>query len=116
MEKSNSVLVITSIKLRSPFFYFALSLWGLKIVRQIKSLPCLGWKASGFWTDHYTMTLWESQPAINSFVRAGAHKLAMTQGPKIASEVRTLTLNSPTMLPWKVAIERLKKEGRIISF
>lgn len=116
MDNANNVLVITSIELRSPLLYFALSLSGMKVVRQLKSLPCLGWKARGFWTSHYTMTLWESQAAIDGFVRAGAHALAMGKGARLATEIRTLSLKSSTMLPWKKAVALLKAEGRVIKF
>jgi hypothetical protein len=116
MGKSSKVLVITSIELRSPFYYFALSLSGMKIVRQLKTLPCLGWKARGFWTSHYTMTLWESREGIDSFVRTGAHRIAMGKGAKLATEIRTFAMNSETMLPWKEALMRLKTDGRIIRY
>ena len=116
MDKSDAVLVITSIELRSPLYFFALSLSGMKIVKQLSGLPCLGWKSRGFWKSHYTMTLWKSRAALAGFVREGAHGKAMSKGPKLATEVKILTIGSSSMVTWKEAIARIKVEGRVIKF
>lgn len=116
MDKNSKILVITSIELRTPFFYFALSLSGMKIVSQLKGLPCIAWKARGIWKSHYTMTLWESQAAVDSFVRVGAHRVAMGKSAKLATEIKTLKLESATLLPWNEAVARFKRDGRILTF
>lgn len=62
------------------------------------------------------MTLWESRDAIGGFVRTGAHRIAMGKGARLANEIRTFTMNSEIMLPWKEAVTRLKNEGRTIKY
>lgn len=109
------VLSITYIELRSPWLYFSLSLSGMTIVKSIKSLGCLGWKSTGFWTSHYTMTLWESADALPKFVRDHAHRTAMGKSKKLATEIRIITIPSEQMLPWRDAKALVRSQGRVFN-
>ena len=54
-------ITITFIELKSPFKFFALSYSALSIAKQLKDTNCKGFKKKGFWTKHYTMTLWNNE-------------------------------------------------------
>jgi hypothetical protein len=110
------ILVITSITLRSPFHFFSLSYNAMHIMRQLKDTPCKGQKSRGFWTDHYTQTLWPDETSMKAFAHAGAHKEVMSKSAKLATELATLTLEAEGFLPWKEAIGQIKKKGKILRF
>ncbi len=75
----NMKLTITSIKLKSPFHFFTLANQGLQISRQLNKSEALGIKKTGFWTTHYTMTLWPNEKFMRAFVETGAHLKAMKE-------------------------------------
>ena len=68
---------------------FLLVSQALKIMGQLKSTNCKEFKKRGFWTKHYTMTLWENEADLKEFARSGAHLEAMKISNKIAKEIRT---------------------------
>lgn len=107
-------LTITSIELKSPFKFFALSFKALKILKQLKTTNCVGMKKRGIWTKHYTMTLWETEQQLKDFARSGAHLQAMQTGKEIAKEIRTLTIDSDTFPDWKTAKELLSTAKPIV--
>ena len=109
-------ITLTSLELKSPMKFFAFTLLAMKIVKQLKGSNCISFKLSGFWTKHYTMTLWESAEASRSFAREGFHLESMRQSASLSKEIRTLTFESNTLLNWKEAKERLLKDGRILKF
>lgn len=110
------ILVVTSIELKSPIRFFALSYNALKILKQLKSTRCAAYKSRGFWTRHYTMSLWENHEDMKSFARSGAHLEAMKQSAALAKEIRTVVLEVPAPLSWKAAKEQLAARGRTIVF
>lgn len=110
------IVVITSLKLKTPFQFFALSLNALRITRQLKSTKCVAFKSRGFWTLHYTMSLWETQEEMKEFAKSGKHLDAMKKSATIAKEIRTLTIEAPVLPKWKDAKQRLLKEGKILNF
>jgi len=110
------IAVITSIELRTPLKFFALSYNALHITRQLKSTPCVVYKATGFWTKHYTLSLWKNAEDMRAFARSGAHLEAMKKSAAMAKEIRTLTVETDGVIPWREAKERLKKEGKKLSF
>ncbi|HRJ28666.1 MAG TPA: DUF3291 domain-containing protein [Cyclobacteriaceae bacterium] len=71
------MVTITSIKLKSPWKFFALSYNVLKIIRQLKSTIFLQKKTRGIWTMHYTITSWKSEADLKAFAKGGAHLQAM---------------------------------------
>lgn len=109
-------LTITSIKLKSPWHFFALSRYALDITRQLRSTPCQAFKKRGIWTMHYTMTLWNSKEDLQDFARSGAHLDSMKQSKQIASEINTLTLEAEKLPSWEEAKRLLSAEGKLLRF
>jgi len=109
-------VTITSIRLRSPFKFFPLSLYALHIMRQLKSTNYLEFKKTGLWTMHYTMTMWRSEEDMKIFARSGAHREAMQKGASIASEICTLTIDAAQLPDWKTAKEMLLKDGKTVKY
>ena len=106
---------ITSIELKGPLTFFALSSQALKITRQLKSSNYREFKKSGFWTKHYTMTLWRSENDLKEFARSGAHLEAMKTSQKIAKEIRTLTIDAESLPSWAEA-KKLLENGKVINY
>ena len=107
---------LTSIELKSPFKFFALSRSALDIIRQLKGTDCVEFRKKGFWTKHYTMSLWKTEADMQAFARSGAHLEAMKKSGGMAKEIRTLTIEAEKLPDWKTAIAMLEKEGKAISF
>lgn len=108
-------VTITSIELKGPFKFFALSSEALKITRQLKATHCKDYKKRGIWTRHYTMTLWNSEEELKDFARSGAHLEAMKKSKAMAKEIRTLTIDRESLPDWKEAIQLLEK-GKSIKY
>lgn len=108
-------VTITSIKLKGPFKFFALSFRALKIVKQLKTTNCENFKKTGFWTTHYTMTLWKDEIHLKEFAKSGAHLEAMKNSKLIAEEIRTITIDGDTLPSWREAKNLLKK-GKVINY
>ena len=109
-------ITITSIELKSPIKFFSLSYNAMKIMSQLKSTTCRSYKAQGFWTKHYTMTLWDSMDALKSFAKSGAHLEAMRKSAGMSKEIRTLTLQASELPGWSEAKAMLLKDGKILRF
>lgn len=99
---------ITSIELKGPFQFFALSAQALNIIKQLKSTNCKDFKKKGIWTKHYTMTLWNNEDELKAFATSGAHLDAMKKSKQIAKEIRTITIETDALPTWKEAIKRLE--------
>ena len=108
-------LTITSIELKGPFKFFALSAHARKVIMQLRTTDCKQYKARGFWTTHYTMTLWSSEQELKDFAKSGAHLEAMKISKNIAKEIRTLTIDSDQMPPWSEAKAMLAK-AKVLRF
>ena len=106
---------ITSIELKGPFKFFALSRVALDITRQLKKSNYKAYKKTGLWTKHYTMTLWENERDLKDFASRGAHLEAMKRTAKIAREIRTITIETDSLPNWKKAKELLDN-AKIIQF
>lgn len=103
-------LIITCIELRSPFSFFALSRMALDISRQLKKSRCVQFRKKGFWTKHYTMTLWQNEEDMREFAHSGDHLKAMKVAGTLAREIRTVALTVDELPKWDRAIGLL--EGR----
>ena len=99
---------ITSIELKSPFKFFALSLNALKIIKQLKATNYKDFKKKGMWTKHYTMTLWNNENELKEFAKSGAHLEAMKVSRQIAKEIRTITMDADELPEWKEALKLLE--------
>lgn len=106
---------ITSIELKGPLKFFALSATALKVTKQLKATNCKDFKKRGFWTKHYTMTLWNDTKELKAFAQSGAHLEAMKGSRKIAKEIRTVTIDTDSLPNWKKAKELLEN-GNVIQY
>lgn len=102
------IITVTLIKLKSPFSFFALSLNALRILRQLReNKACMKYKSTGFWTMHYTLSLWSDASEMKKFSRSGAHLEAMKISNTLAKEIRTYSYEGTTLPDWKEAKEKL---------
>lgn len=104
---------ITSIELRGPLQFFVLSSKAFSIIRQLKSTDCKSFKKKGYWTKHYTMTLWNNEEELKSFASSGPHLQAMKTSSRIAKEIRTITIDAEKLPSWAEAMELLKQANTI---
>ncbi|HNL08662.1 MAG TPA: hypothetical protein PKH93_13885, partial [Chitinophagales bacterium] len=88
---------ITSIELKGPLKFFALSATALSIIKQLKATNCKDFKKKGIWTKHYTMTLWNNESELKEFAKSGAHLDAMKKSKQMAKEIRTITIDTETL-------------------
>ena len=111
------IITVTSIRLRSIWYFFKLSLFGLRITRQLKTEKgFLRLKNTGFGYRHYTMSVWKSEEDLKRFSHTGAHHQAMKQSRSIALEIRTYTFSDERIPPWKEVRELLSEKGKVLSF
>lgn len=108
-------VTITSIELKSPFKFFILSSRALKIMGQLKASTSRAFRKRGFWTTHYTMTLWDNEADLKAFAKSGAHLEAMRKSAEIAKEIRTYTFDSDQLPSWKEAFKLLEK-GKVVRY
>lgn len=104
---------LTSIELKGPLKFFALSAQALQILRQLKATRVKDFKKKGFWTTHYTMTLWENESDLQDFARSGAHLEAMKNAAIIAKEIRTITIEAKSLPSWNEAKQILENAKAI---
>ncbi len=109
-------VTITSLELKGPLKFFALSYKAMKIVRQLKTANCIKFKKQGIWTKHYTMSLWNSEQDLRTFSTIGAHLEAMKTSKEIAKEIRTYTYDAVSLPDWKTAKKLLVEHGRVIRY
>lgn len=108
-------VTITSIALKGPFKFFILSARAFKIMGQLKATNCKEFRKRGFWTTHYTMSLWENEAELKAFAKSGAHLEAMKKSSEIAKEIRTLTYEADQLPTWNEGFKLLEK-GKVIRF
>lgn len=101
-------VTITYLRLKSIWKFFALSQNALQIVKQLKSTNHVKYKATGFWKDHYTMTLWNSEDDLKHFAKSGAHLQAMKKSGEMAEMIKTLTIDSDKLIDWTTAKSMLQ--------
>ncbi|MEQ8907551.1 MAG: DUF3291 domain-containing protein [Vicingaceae bacterium] len=106
---------LTSIELKGPLKFFALSKEAMGIIKQLKSTNCKDFKKKGIWTKHYTMTLWNNEKELKEFATSGAHLKAMKKSSQIAKEIRTITVDTDVLPDWKKA-KKLLEGGRVFKY
>lgn len=106
---------ITSLRLKSWVSFFPLSLYALRIMKQLKGSGHIEFKKTGFGRMHYTMSLWKNEEDMRSFARSGAHLEAMHNSKKIAKEIRTITIDAESLPNWENA-KKILEQGKIIRF
>jgi len=111
------VITVTSIKLRSVWKFFKLSLFGYKVQKQIKTEKgFLKLKNTGFGKDHYTLSVWESEADLKRFSKTGAHAEAMRSSKELSTEIRIYTYTSDSIPDWKEAKTLLVEHGKVLNF
>ncbi len=111
------IITLTSIKLKSAWFFFKLSWYGLNISLQCKKAPgFLLIKNTGFAYDHFTMSAWKSETDMKAFARSGAHLTAMKQSAQLANEIRTYTYEGDKLPTWKEAKELLNQKSKRLYY
>lgn len=111
------VITVTSIKLRSVWYFFRLSLFGYKIQKQAKSENgFIKMKNTGFGYDHFTLSAWQSEADLKRFARSGEHSTAMKHTRELATEVRTYTYSSDSLPDWSNAKKLLKEKAKVLKF
>ena len=106
---------ITSIELKGPLKFFALSANALNIIKQLKATNYKDFKKRGIWTKHYTMTLWNSENELKEFAKSGAHLDAMKKSKEIAKEIRTITIDTNTLPTWEEA-KKLLVNAKVFKY
>lgn len=106
---------ITSIELKGPFKFFALSVQGFYIMKQLTTTNCRQFKKTGIWTKHYTMTLWNSESELKEFAQSGAHLEAMKKSKSMAKEIRTITIDTDKLPSWPEAT-KLLENAKVLTF
>jgi heme-degrading monooxygenase HmoA len=110
-------ITVTSIKLRSVWYFFKLSLNGMRILKQTKGEKgFIKMKNTGFGYLHYTLSAWETQEDIKRFAHQGAHKEAMKLSKSLSTEIRIYTYQSPELPGWDEAKKLLAENGRILQY
>jgi heme-degrading monooxygenase HmoA len=111
------IITVTSIRLRSVWYYFKLTMFGYRIVKQLRSESgFIKMKNTGFGYEHYTLSAWQSETDPVRFAKAGAHAEAMRYSKNIATEVKTYTYNSDILPSWKDAKKLLAENAKVIYF
>jgi hypothetical protein len=111
------VVSITSLRLRSLFGFFKLSLNGLKISLQAKSQPgFIKMKNTGFGYSHFTISMWKSQEELKMFSRSGAHLEAIKIAKYLAKEIKIYTFETESLPSWNEAKLLLEKNGKVLSY
>jgi hypothetical protein len=109
-------ITITSIRLRSVWYFFKLSWHGLKISLQVRKVPgFIKLKNTGFGYLHYTISAWESKELMQQAMREGAHGKAIKKSAGLATEIVSYTYESEEFPSWKVAKD-LIQQGKVIQY
>jgi hypothetical protein len=109
-------LSITSLELKNPFAFFTLSFYSMRIIGQLKKSKCVTFKTTGFWTKHYTQSLWNNEEEMKNFMRSGAHLECMKKASVFAKEIRILTIDASELINWKEAKNKLKTDAKVYSY
>ncbi|MEZ4722132.1 MAG: DUF3291 domain-containing protein [Flavobacteriales bacterium] len=88
----------------------------MKIISQLKRTTCVEYRSTGFWTKHYTMSLWNNEEDLKAFARSGEHLEAMKHSKEIARVIRTYTYDSDALPSWKEGKNLLLEKGKVLTF
>lgn len=111
------VITVTSIKLRSVWYFFRLSLFGYRIQKQAASENgFIKMKNTGFGYEHFTLSAWQNEADLKRFARSGEHSAAMKRTRELATEVRTYTFTADKLPEWPAAKKLLKEKARVLKF
>lgn len=102
------IVVVTSIRLKSPLSLFKHYRFAVGSIVQLKTnSSCVGFKTGGFYPKQFTMTLWNNAEEMKKYARTGTHLQAMQHVRSVATEVQTISFEATELPDWKVATEKL---------
>lgn len=111
------IITVTSIRLKSVWYFFKLSWHGFNIAQQCKKTTgFLQMKNTGFAYNHFTMSAWETENDMKTFARSGAHVKAMKQSAQLADEIRTYTYEGSKLPTWREAKQLLATNGKTLTY
>ncbi len=110
------IVVVTYFRLRSMIRGFELFLHEHRIKKQLRTANCKGYKSRAFLKDVYTMTMWENGEEMKRFAHSGAHLESMKSTARLGSQFCSVTFEASQIPPWKEAIARLEKDGRVLNY
>jgi heme-degrading monooxygenase HmoA len=111
------IINVTSIKLKSVWLFFRLTMHGFKIQQQAKkSKGFIKMKNTGFGYDHFTLSVWENSEDLKSFAVSGAHKEAMKISRELAREIRTYTYTAENIPGWSDVKKLLQSNSKVITY
>jgi len=98
------VVTVTYIKLKNPFLFLKLSMFGYKIMHQtMQSRGFIRMKNKGFWNDRCTLSAWQKMEDVKSFAQIGDHQTAMKQSKEISNKIITYTYATEQFPDWESA-------------
>lgn len=111
------IVTLTSLRLKSVWYFFKLSWFGLKISQQAKQQEgFIQLKNTGFGYLHFTCSAWQNEKAMKEFMRSGAHLEAMKNSGSLAQEIRTYTYQTDHLPSWKEAKTLLTEKGKALHY
>ena len=111
------VITVTYIKLKNPFKFFKLSMYAYKIMQQTKqSNGFIRMLNKGIWTDHYTLSAWQTMDDVKTFAQSGEHHTAMKQSKSISNQIITYTYTTEIFPDWKSAKALMHEHGKVLNF
>jgi hypothetical protein len=110
------ILSITHLKLESAWKLFPFMAATAKIIKQLNKTAVVDFKSNSTLTNHYTMSLWNSEKDMRDFYRSGEHAKAMKDAKKIAVEIKTYHFEEDHLIPWKEAKKVVDEKGKRIKY
>ncbi|MEZ4360178.1 MAG: hypothetical protein R3B48_08355 [Kofleriaceae bacterium] len=110
------IVVVTYFRIRSIIRGFELFLHEHRIKKQLREMDCKGYRMRAILKDVYTMTMWETEEQMIRFARSGAHLESMKSTARLGSQFRSVTFEASAMPPWKEAIAKLEKDGKVVNY
>lgn len=111
------IVTLTSIRLKSVWYFFKLSWFGLKISQQAKlQTGFIQLKNTGFAYMHFTCSAWQDETAMKEFARSGAHLEAMKNSASLAEEIRTYTFETDHLPDWTQVKTLLAEKGKALHY
>lgn len=93
----------TSVELKNTLLFFPFSWAAMQVMKQIRKSAAKQVKSTGFWSTHYTQSLWEKEEHLKHIARTDAHLAAMKKSAYFAREIWTYTFDASALLDWRTA-------------
>lgn len=108
------ILSITSLKVKRFYQLFKIWPYSFQNVLQLqRNSKCVAFKTIGFTNPSYTMTLWENEKDLKDYVTSGAHLSAMQEAVKWAEEIKSVRVESNSLITWKEAKKIIASQGKL---